>query len=79
MEQSNISLRSHFPSWVRATTIGWALGVPAIVLFAVAAESLGQQSLHTPVGAGMGLAVGFFQSLVLLALQAVKKSDEREK
>jgi hypothetical protein len=36
--------------------------VPAIVLLAVVAEGLGQHSLHTPVGAGMGLAVGFFQS-----------------
>ena len=62
MEEFNISLRSHFSSWVRATTLGWASGVPAIVLFAVVAESLGQHSLHTPVGAGMGLAVGFFQS-----------------
>lgn len=62
MEESKISLRPLFGSWVRATTLGWALGVPAIVLFSVMAESLGQHSLHTPVGAGMGLAVGFFQS-----------------
>ncbi len=43
------------------------MGVPAIVLFAVLAESLGQQSLHTPVGAGMGLTVGFFQSRAIRA------------
>ncbi|QQR74000.1 MAG: hypothetical protein IPJ17_21460 [Holophagales bacterium] len=54
-----------FAPWVRSTALGWALGVPAIVLFAALAESLGCHTLHTPVGAGAGLAVGFFQARAL--------------
>ena len=54
-------------SWIRSTILGWALGVPAIVLFSALAESLGRQSLQTPVGAGMGLTVGFFQSRAIRA------------
>lgn len=52
---------SLFANWVRATTIGWLVGVPAVVLLAAAAEGLGESSLHSPVGGGVGLAVGFFQ------------------
>lgn len=52
---------SFFTSWARSTVLGWAVGVPAIVLLAALAESLGQHTLLAPVGAGMGLAVGFFQ------------------
>jgi hypothetical protein len=60
-----MSTRSLQSSWIRATSLGWALGLPAIVLAAGVAERLGQQQLHTPVGAGMGLAIGYIQSRAL--------------
>ncbi len=62
-----MATRPLFSSWIRSTILGWAVGVPAIVLLAALAESLGQHSLHTPVGAGMGLTVGFFQSRAIRA------------
>ena len=57
-----MNARPLFSSWLRSTMLGWALGVPAIALLSALAESVGQHNLHFPVGAGMGLAVGFFQS-----------------
>ncbi|MCU0648676.1 MAG: hypothetical protein MUF00_11810, partial [Gemmatimonadaceae bacterium] len=58
------SLRS---SWIRATVLGWIVGVPVIVLLVALAERFGQHRLNTPIGAGMGLTVGVFQSRVIRA------------
>lgn len=54
-------------SWLRATMLGWILGVPAIIALAGIAEAVGQHALHVPVGAGMGLAIGACQARVITA------------
>lgn len=52
-------------TWIRATALGWLLGVPAVILLSVLAESLGAEHLNTPVGAGMGLGLGIAQWFAL--------------
>ena len=54
--------------WVRATWLGWILGIPCVVALAVAVEALGIQSAQAPVGFGMGAAVGLLQRRALRSL-----------
>lgn len=57
--------RRHGPSpgaWLRATWLGWLLGVPCIVLLALAAEAVHLGGLQVFVGTGMGLGVGLLQA-----------------
>jgi hypothetical protein len=51
-----------FSSWLRATWLGWLLGVPVIALLALAGEAVGIGGTQVLVGLGMGLAVGLVQS-----------------
>lgn len=51
-----------FGTWLRATWLGWLLGVPAIALLALLAEALGVGGAQVFVGAGMGLGVGALQA-----------------
>ena len=51
--------------WVRLTWLGWALGVPCIVVFALAGEAVGIGGVQVLVGAGMGAGVGFMQGRAL--------------
>lgn len=51
--------------WIRATGAGWALGVPLVILLALAGESLGIGPLQFPVGLGMGLGIGIMQGRVV--------------
>ena len=48
-------------TWVRATALGWLLGIPCIVLLALAGETVGIGGKQGLVGLGMGLAVGLMQ------------------
>ena len=61
----NDRARFRLSAWVIATTLGWAVGVPAILLLSAVADGMGRESLHSPVGLGMGLAIGAFQCRVL--------------
>ncbi len=54
--------------WIRATGAGWALGVPFVILLALAGESLRIGPLQFPVGLGMGLGVGFMQGRIVRTL-----------
>lgn len=54
-----------FGPWIRATWAGWALGVPLVILLALAGESLRIGPLQFPVGLGMGMGVGFMQGRVV--------------
>lgn len=49
-------------SWLLATWLGWLLGVPCIVLLALAAEAVHLGGLQVFVGTGMGLGVGLLQA-----------------
>jgi hypothetical protein len=51
--------------WTRATWAGWALGVPAIALFALAGEAVGIGGAQWLVGAGMGAGLGLMQARAL--------------
>lgn len=51
--------------WVRATWGGWLLGVPFIVVFALAGEAVGIGGAQWLVGAGMGTAIGILQARAL--------------
>lgn len=51
--------------WVRATWGGWLLGVPFIVVFALAGELVGIGGAQWLVGAGMGAGLGLMQARAL--------------
>lgn len=60
--------RRLFLRWLRATWIGWLLGVPLIVVLALAGEAVGIGGSQTLVGAGMGTGIGLMQSRVIKGL-----------
>ncbi len=47
--------------WIRATFLGWVLGVPIIILLALLGEMVGIGGAQVLVGAGMGAGVGLMQ------------------
>jgi len=49
-------------AWLRATWLGWILGVPCVVVLALVAELAHLGGLQVFVGAGMGLGVGILQA-----------------
>lgn len=51
--------------WIRATSGGWLLGVPIIVVFALAGEAVGIGGAQWLVGAGMGAGLGLLQARAL--------------
>lgn len=51
-----------YAAWVRATWLGWVLGVPLIAAFALAGEALGIGGSQALVGAGMGAGIGLMQA-----------------
>lgn len=54
-----------FPTWLRATWLGWVLGIPFVILFALLGEALGIGGAQVMVGLGMGAGVGLLQGRVL--------------
>src|SRR5690606_5004397 len=64
-ENATMSETRLFGPWIRATWAGWALGVPLVILLALAGESLRIGPLQFPVGLGMGMGVGFMQGRVV--------------
>jgi hypothetical protein len=57
-----------FAVWLRATWLGWVLGVPLIVLLALVAEAVGIGGAQVPVGLGMGAGVGVMQARAIRAV-----------
>jgi len=57
--------RRVFLQWVRATWIGWVLGVPLIIVLALLGEAVGIGGSQVLVGAGMGAGLGFMQGRVM--------------
>jgi hypothetical protein len=54
--------------WVRATWLGWTLGVLLTILAALAGEAIGAGESQTPVGLGMGTGVGIMQARAIRGL-----------
>jgi hypothetical protein len=54
--------------WVRATVVGWLLGVPFVIPLALAGETVGIGGAQSLVGAGMGTGVGLMQARVIRAV-----------
>src|SRR5262249_37195848 len=54
--------------WVRATWVGWVLGIPLVALFALAGEIARIGGAQVLVGAGMGTGVGIMQGRVVRRL-----------
>lgn len=51
--------------WIRASGLGWLLGVPCIAALALVGEAFGIGGKQVLVGAGMGVAVGWMQGRLL--------------
>jgi hypothetical protein len=51
--------------WLRATWAGWLLGVPLIIVLALAGEALGIGGSQVIVGAGMGAGTGLVQGRII--------------
>jgi hypothetical protein len=50
-----------FLLWVRATWLGWLLGIPLVIAFALLGEAVGIGGVQVLVGAGMGAGIGLMQ------------------
>lgn len=48
-------------TWIRASTLGWLLGIPTIAILALLGEAVGVGGSQALVGLGMGAAVGWMQ------------------
>jgi hypothetical protein len=56
------------PLWLRATWLGWLLGIPCVVLLALFGEAVGLGGAQFLVGLGMGTGVGLLQGRVIRAV-----------
>ena len=54
--------------WLRATSLGWLLGIPIVIALAMAGDSLGPGNTQVLVGAGIGLGVGLMQARIVRTL-----------
>ena len=57
--------RMLFSLWVRATFVGWILGIPLIIALALLGEAVGIGGSQVLVGAGMGTGIGLMQGRVI--------------
>lgn len=57
--------RRLFISWVRATWLGWVLGIPFIIVLALVGEAVGIGGAQVLVGVGMGASVGLMQGRII--------------
>jgi len=55
----------HLAVWLRATWLGWLLGVPLVVVLALLGEAVGPCGIQVLVGLGMGTGVGLLQGRAL--------------
>jgi len=68
MNQHKTIDRSLVLRWVRATWFGWLLGIPIIIVLALAGEAVGIGGAQVLVGAGMGTGIGLMQSRVIRSM-----------
>lgn len=65
MNNHTIIDRKLFVSWIRATWLGWLLGIPFIIVLALIGEAVGIGGSQVLVGAGMGTGVGLMQGRII--------------
>src|SRR5690554_6775967 len=58
---AHLSGRRLYSRWIKATWLGWILGVPCIAGLALLGELVGLGGTQVMVGAGMGVGVGLTQ------------------
>lgn len=63
-----MSDRKLFIQWVRATWMGWLLGIPLIIVLALAGEAVGIGGVQVIVGLGMGTGIGWMQGRVMRSI-----------
>ncbi|HUE83024.1 MAG TPA: hypothetical protein VMM84_12995 [Pyrinomonadaceae bacterium] len=51
--------------WIRATFVGWILGIPLIIVLALVGEAAGIGGAQVIVGVGMGAGVGLMQGRIM--------------
>ena len=56
--------------WMRATFVGWILGIPLIIVLALVAEAAGIGGAQVIVGIGMGAGVGLMQGRIMRTMLA---------
>lgn len=61
MSKHNMGDRQIFVQWVRATWVGWILGIPLIIVLALIGEAVGIGGAQVLVGVGMGTGIGLMQ------------------
>lgn len=66
-DQTVVGLRL-FARWVRATWMGWLLGLPLIIVAALIGEGIGIGGSQALVGAGMGTGIGLMQGRAIRVL-----------
>lgn len=54
-----------FAAWLRATSLGWLLGLPLVAALALAGEAAGVGGAQVFVGLGVGAGVGLVQARAL--------------
>lgn len=57
--------RKLFGPWIRATWLGWLLGIPIIIALALIGEAVHIGGAQFLVGAGMGTGVGLIQGRII--------------
>lgn len=57
-----------FRAWLRATWLGWLLGIPLIVVMALLGEAIGVGGAQVFVGLGMGVGIGLLQQRAIRPL-----------
>ncbi|HMB94267.1 MAG TPA: hypothetical protein VKP65_25680 [Rhodothermales bacterium] len=68
MDEFITSQRPFFKRWLRLTWAGWVLGIPLIVVLALAGEVVGIGGSQVLVGLGMGIGVGLMQARAIRAV-----------
>jgi hypothetical protein len=57
-----------FRAWTWATLVGWLVGIPSIIVFALVGEAIGLGGRHVMIGAGMGVSLGILQGRMMRRL-----------
>lgn len=69
-----IEQKISFARWIRASFIGWFIGILLILALAIGFDSIGIEHLQFFMGIGMGIGVGYMQWKVLKKAIGIEKN-----